>query len=111
MKLEDESERVRAKRGQRSLIQSRRVGAGQDDTARSWTVEQSHDVEQRALARAGRAHERGELPLLQYEIDACKRSSADALAVFTNDLGDRQNGFSHRELPSQDRAGRPVAQE
>ena len=58
--------------GQRALGQGERVLAAEAHGAGGGVVERAEDVEQRALARAGRAHDRERIARFESEADAAQ---------------------------------------
>src|SRR2546421_10227158 len=68
--LEDETDVVAAKPGQARLAQLGEIGLAYDDRAGRWPVQPRDEVEQRGLAAARGAHDRGELALLARGRDA-----------------------------------------
>ena len=65
--LEDKTNVLIAKRSLGALSELVRVGAVEGDGSRCWRVEDAERVEQRALAAAGRTHDRGGIAPLQRE--------------------------------------------
>ena len=70
--LEDESDRVAAKAREPGLREAGERCAGDDDAPGRRAVEAAEQVEQRRLARSGRANDRHELPRLDLQIDVVK---------------------------------------
>ncbi len=87
----------------RSLVSSesprpRDVGAGDGDLTLARAVEPREDVHQRRLARARRAHHRGELPAFDVERDAAERIHAEVAVI----------AVAARDVPGGDQRARPV---
>ena len=84
IELEDEADVAAAPVGQLALGQRRQIGARDRDLARGDAVDAGDQVQQRRLARAGRAHQRDELALGHVEVDAVE--DLDLLRVALIDL-------------------------
>ncbi len=82
MELEHEAERLAAKPRALGLLHLARRPLEQEHFAGAWPIEQPEQVEEGALARAGRPDQRGELPAREGEIDTMQHLlSHRALAV------------------------------
>ena len=91
--LEDEADPLAPQDRQPPLAESGQVGVAERDGAGGGTVEPRGDVQERALARARRAHDRGERPARKLDADAVERDDgAVALAVHLADVAQRDRG-------------------
>ena len=84
--LKDEPDVVTAQLGQLRVVERRDLDAGDRDLARRRPVQPGEDVHQRRLARARRAHHRGQPPLSDLDGHAAQRVDRRvALAVAAHD--------------------------
>ena len=80
--LEDEPDVVAAELGELLVVESLVVEAANRDRARGGRLERADDMEQRALAGSGRAHDRDHLALFDRQVDAVQSAHLGAaLAV------------------------------
>jgi hypothetical protein len=95
VELEHEAERAAAAARQPVVVEVRGRLARDQDLARGRPIEQAHDVEQRALARARRADERAELAARDQQVHAVQHARLHLGAKLAGDAGDLQDGLSH----------------
>ena len=76
VELEDEAEGPPPATGEPVVVEGARVLAVEDDPAVGGLVEQSHEVQERALSRARGSHQRRELPAAQREVDPAEHPGA-----------------------------------
>jgi hypothetical protein len=92
--LEDEPDPGATQPGQCGLGQSGQVGAGQPDRPRGRLVQAGGALQQRALARSGAAHDRGERAGGDVEVDAVEGvHGGGAAPVRAVDAAQRDGGF------------------
>ena len=90
--LEDEADLVAAQHGQLIVVHGGDVGTVEHDMTARGRVESGERVHERGLAGAGRAHDRGEPPLLEPHIDAAQRMHRVFAMPVVLDQVDRLDG-------------------
>ena len=70
--LEDEADVLPSQLRDLGVAKFAELGAGEDDLAAGRLVQRREDVHERRLARARRAHDRGQLPAGDFEADTAK---------------------------------------
>src|SRR5690606_20571923 len=99
MKLEYEPKHLRASPSQFALIELSRFDTTKHDSSGGGAVEQSDDVEQRALAGARRADQRHEFGLLDGDVHPVQSTGEGTGAVVLDHVFDEQKRISHCGLP------------
>src|SRR4051812_19419671 len=92
--MEDETDVIAAQPGQLLVVHTGDLDAGDRDTPLARPVEPGEDVHQRRLARARRAHDRGQAGLLDLERHVAERVYGGvALAVAADEPVGADNGW------------------
>ena len=100
-RLEDEADLVAAQQGERLVLQRRDLGVADVDLPGGRPVEAGQHVQQRRLAGAGRAHDRGELTGGEADADVVQRvHGVVAVAVGLADV--RRPGGGPRDAGGRD---------
>src|SRR5687768_746535 len=108
MKLKNEPDVFVAERGQRLLRHRRDVAVAYRDRARIGAVESSQQVQQRALADAGRADDCHHLTLLDREVEIPQHMqplSPDQITFIEVSRGEKRHGRSRESRGWRKRRG------
>jgi hypothetical protein len=85
--LEHEPHVIAPQDGELVIVEGAEVGFADEGLPRGEAVQAGHAVQQRRLAGAGRAHDRGQLAAFDFEVDAAQRVDGGvALAVAAGQL-------------------------
>ena len=104
--LEDESDFLGAEAREAGFVEARDVGAINDGPAGRGSIEAAENIDQRGLARAGRAHDGDPFAGLDAERDAVERADVAELFADIFDLDDR---FGHMPFSQGDSKSRADA--